>query len=160
MYSVLFGVAYIRSCRDFQIITRPCELWILFGLSYFSTVSLWYFSLKESPWHSEDSKPAGTLSHFLSLNQKALEVSCHFSLECFLSKNRKGSSVSHTLVEVRYQCRFTVRDHRCSAQSRSCGVIVRLSEALCCTITTKLMMPVCLQHYSLVLLVNDFSHWL
>lgn len=57
--------------------------------------------------HYEVSKLSGSLTWFLRVNQKALEVSGHFSLECFLSKNRKGCSVSHTLTEVPYQCYFT-----------------------------------------------------
>lgn len=56
-----------------------------------------------------------SLTHFRTLNQKALEVSCHFSLEGFVAKNRKGSSVSHT--QGQYQWHFTV--------------IVRVSELPC-----------------------------
>lgn len=70
---------------------------------------------------------------FIGPNQKALEASCHFSLECFLSKNRKGSSVSHTLTEAPYQCGPNSAN-RHNAQSSSCGVIVaaRSGSSLCC----------------------------
>lgn len=59
-------------------------------------------------------------------------ASCHFSLECFLSKNRKGSSVSHTLTEAPYQCGPNSAN-RHNAQSSSCGVIVaaRSGSSLC-----------------------------
>lgn len=70
---------------------------------------------------------------FIGPNQKALVASCHFSLECFLSKNRKGSSVSHTLTEAPYQCGPNSAN-RHNAQSSSCGVIVaaRSGSSLCC----------------------------
>lgn len=89
-------------------------------------------------WRSEDSALSGTLTHFQWPNQKALEASCHFSLECFLSKNRKGSSVSHTLTQAPYQC-GSDGAKRHNAQSSSCRVIVatRSGSSLCCRVRTR-----------------------
>lgn len=87
---------------------------------------------------SEDSAVSGSLTHFQWSNQKALEASCHFSLECFLSKNRKGRSVSHTLTEAPYQCASNAAK-RHNAQSSSCRVIVaaRSGPSLCCRLRTR-----------------------
>lgn len=63
--------------------------------------------------------------------KKALEASCHFSLECFLSESRKGSSVSSPT------CRgpASMPPRRATATMHNHAAAVSLSGTRGCTIT-------------------------
>lgn len=148
-----------------QIATaRSCELSVFVGLSYLPLD--FDICLRRRPWHYEDSMLSGTLTHFLSPNQKALEVSCHFSLECFLSKNRKGSSLfphTHRVSISMPFCGAAATAHnQAAAESlweshRLCAAISRwMSDAcLCFTEATLWLYPLTACKSLLVLIIQS-----